>query len=198
MSLSKPSSDIPRGTFDELPPPYSKSLSTSQPPNPIKDPVNVIVSTRILTRLNNPSATTLVLVTSNVSPLSVPLPTTSSNSIASPPAFPGEQLVGFPSYDTPILIRLSNEEKGLDFWRGRAVLRELAEHLRGELVGLGYKVVESAPPLDGPEWRFLEQLAVGKGEARRLWVAEVLLGHGMVGGDTLNKIYSSFSKYLHP
>ncbi|KAI4257516.1 MAG: hypothetical protein L6R42_005603 [Xanthoria sp. 1 TBL-2021] len=158
-----------------LPPSYSESLTASQPANPIAYRVSTLISTHILPHLKDNSTTTLVLVPFDVTPLFA-LPATETSKDAKASAYTGEKLVGFDSDEDPLLIRLSDTEGGLHFWRTAAVLRELTAQLCREMISRGYRVVTGGRSPMGLEWRSFQQATLMSGEARlRAEVKEVCL-----------------------
>lgn len=173
MSTSKPSPAL--GPSDVPPPSYSESLTASQPANPIASRISTLISTHILPHLKANSTTTLVLVPFDVIPLfAPPAPETSKDAKAS--AYPGEKLVGFDPDEDPLLIRLSDTEGGLHFWRTVAVLRELTAQLCREMISRGYRIVTGGRSPMGLEWHSVQQAALVSGEARvRAEVKEVCL-----------------------
>lgn len=163
MSTSKPSPAL--GPSDAPPPSYNESLTASQPANPIAYRVSTLISTNILPHLKDSSTTTLVLVPFDVTPLFA-CPATEHCKEATAFAYPGEKLVGFDSDEHPLLIRLSDAEGGLHFWRTAAVLRELTAQLCREVSSRGYHIVTGERSPMGLEWHSMHQTALTSGEAR--------------------------------
>ncbi|KAL8994984.1 MAG: hypothetical protein Q9169_005183, partial [Polycauliona sp. 2 TL-2023] len=163
MSTSKTSSSA--SPFDAPPPSYSESLTTPQPANPTASRVSNLISTHILPHLNDAPVTTLILVPFDVTPLFAS-PSTEKSKTTTSAAFPGERLVGFHSDDHPLLIRLSDSEGGLRFWRSAATLRELTAQLSREVSDLGYRIVSIGKPSSETGWQSSNQAALARGEAR--------------------------------
>ncbi|KAL8755013.1 MAG: hypothetical protein Q9199_003943 [Rusavskia elegans] len=153
------------GPSDIPPPSYDESLTASQPANPIASRISTLISTNILPHLKANPTTTLVLVPFDVTPLFAP-PATETSKDAKPSAYPGEKLVGFDSDEHPLLIRLSDTEGGLHFWRTAAVLRELTAQLCREVISRGYRVVTGGRSPMGLEWHSFQQAKLMSGEAR--------------------------------
>ncbi|KAI4273349.1 MAG: hypothetical protein LQ337_004698 [Flavoplaca oasis] len=165
MSASKgpPALDFP----DAPPPPYTESLTNSQPATSLDCRVNTLISTHILPHISNKSTTTLVLVPFDVTPLFAQ-PANESSKDATPLAYPGEKLVGFDSDEQPLLIRLSQADGGLAFWGIPAVLRELTTQLIQTVRSMGYRVVPNAESSVGGEWRPADKEPLANGQARLL------------------------------
>ena len=177
MSTSKspPPLALP-STSDAPPPSYSESLSAPRPPDPLVPRVSTLIESHILPHLHNDPSTTLVLIPSNVLTLIPPCESSSSKS-APPPSFPAEVLVGFPSTETPTIIRLSEAENALEFWRRTAVIGELEDQLRTRLGAEGYSIVDGSPKAKvltssrvpgsrDVDWKGVERKQLGEGEAR--------------------------------
>ncbi|KAI4255080.1 MAG: hypothetical protein L6R42_006922 [Xanthoria sp. 1 TBL-2021] len=163
MSASKTSPAL--GPSDVPPPSYDESLTASQPANPIASRISTLISTHILPPLKANPTNTLVLVPFDVTPLFA-LPATEKCKDATAFAYPGEKLVGFDSDEDPLLIRLSDTEGGLHFWRTAAVLRELTAQLCREVSTRGYRVVTGGRSPMGLEWHSFHQATLMSGEAR--------------------------------
>ena len=165
MSASR---DPPATTFpDAPPPPYTESLTKSQPAMSLDRCVNTLISTHILPHISNKLTITLVLVPFNVSQLFAK-PANKSQKDTATSAYPGEKLVGIDSDEQPLLIRLSQLDGGLAFWRAPAVLRELEMQLCDSVRSMGYWVVPKAKSSVGGEWRSADKEPLANGQARLL------------------------------
>ncbi|KAL8929000.1 MAG: hypothetical protein Q9208_001443 [Pyrenodesmia sp. 3 TL-2023] len=178
MSRSKLPPPAPNQSPPDAPPPsYSESLDAPQSADPIISRVCTLIDSYISPYLYGDPSTTLVIVPSNVAAL-IPTSTESSPSKKAPSTgFTNETLVGFPSEDSSIIIRLSGSEHRLEFWQRASVLRELNEQLRRKLSFEGHRVVSSPPKTKAGipariagskdvDWRSVERAALMDGEAR--------------------------------
>ncbi|KAL9626074.1 MAG: hypothetical protein Q9204_007604 [Flavoplaca sp. TL-2023a] len=165
MSVSK---SPPAMTFpDAAPPPYTESLINYQAATSVDRRIDTLISTHILLDMSNKSTTTLVLVPFDVTPLFAQ-PATESQKDTATSAYPGEKLVGIDSDEQPLLIRLSQADGGLAFWRAPAVLRELETQLCDNVRSMGYWVVPKAESSIGEEWRSADKEPLAYGQARLL------------------------------
>ena len=182
------------------PPSYAESIAASPNPIPFSSAftttrsgiISSLLSTHIHPHLhrsarNGLSSRTLLLIPSNVSTLR-PVPEvsvdpgsylnpfqTSSNSTA----FINETVIGFPSSENILLIRLQGDANSLEFWHQDTVIRDLTTRLQAELGGVGLRVVagsdrdmtdQSAQKKRAPNarvgWRPVDERALRDGEVR--------------------------------
>ncbi|KAL8662776.1 MAG: hypothetical protein Q9168_008202 [Polycauliona sp. 1 TL-2023] len=163
MSTSKPPTSP--DPSNAPPPSYIESLTTSQPANPTASRVFNLISTHIQPHLNDAPTTTLILVPFDITPLFAS-PTSEKSTGGTALAFPGERLVGFNADDHPILIRLSDTDGGLRFWRSAITLRELISQLSSEVSSLGYTLMTKGKISVETGWQSSEQVVLARGEAR--------------------------------
>lgn len=184
------------------PPSYSESIAdqtfvANSPPPTIQKPrfhlVDSLLAIHIRPHLPRSafdefSSRTLVLVPSNVSGL-YPIPAVAAepNSYLNPfdnPAnsngFINESIIGFPSSENLMLIRLHGNENTLEFWQQHNVIEDLEIQLKAELGRTGHQVVEcyhqerinrtnrknQAIISDSVDWRAATERALRDGEVR--------------------------------
>ena len=191
----------PKDTYLDPPPAYSESIAhqtslANSPPPTIQKPrfhlVDSLLAIHIHPHLPRSvfdefSSRTLVLVPSNVSSL-YPIPAVAAepNSYLNPfdhPAdsnrFINESVIGFPSSESLMLIRLHGNENTLEFWQQHHVIEDLEIQLKAELGRAGHQVVEcyhqeridrsnrKNPAInDGVDWRGATERALRDGEVR--------------------------------
>lgn len=183
------------------PPPYSESIANQtflahSPPPPIQRArfhrVDSLLATHIRPHLPRSafegiSSRTLVLVPSNVSGLHpIPAVAAGPDSYLNPfenPAdssgFINESVIGFPSTENLMLIRLHGNENTLEFWQQDTVMEDLEAQLKAELGGAGHVVVEGYQQErphradrqnraigDRVDWRAATERALRDGEVR--------------------------------
>ena len=174
-----------------LPPPYAETISL--PPSSLSRTrtsiISALLTSHILPHIQTSalaglSKTNLLLIPSNVSSLQ---PSHNPHSLdgLSATTFPGETLVGFPSPETPTLIRLHKPEDRLEFWRQPAILQELEVLLQHALRAQGHHVQASegtggnsgALSPRHTDWRTpVQGNSLAKGEARaKVEIVEICL-----------------------
>ncbi|KAL8867958.1 MAG: hypothetical protein Q9198_008338 [Flavoplaca austrocitrina] len=165
MSASKgpPTMSFP----DAPPPPYTESLANPRPATSLDRRIDTLISTHILPDMSNKSTTTLVLVPFDVAPLFAQ-PANESQKDTANSAYPGEKLVGIDSDEQPLLIRLSQADGGLAFWRAKTVLRGLETQLNQTVRSMGYWVVPKVESSVGGDWRSADKEPLTYGQARLL------------------------------
>ncbi|KAL9009645.1 MAG: hypothetical protein Q9173_005346 [Seirophora scorigena] len=158
---------------DAPPPSYSESVN-----NPLTSHVSTVIELDISPHLAGDHATTtVILVPSNISTL-IASPASGSPKDLSACAFTGEILVGFPSDDSPAIVRLSGHDNRLEFWQRAAALGELKRQLSGRLAAQGYRIAPdphhhtkpSQTPARMPgsvhvDWMSVERSTLGEEEA---------------------------------
>lgn len=183
------------------PPSYSESIASqpfvlhSLPPTIPKARFNLISSlltTHIRPHLPRSAldgipSRTLVLIPSNVSNLH-PIPVVAAepgsyfnpfNHAAGSTGFINESVIGFPSTEDLMLVRLHGHENTLEFWCQDNAIRDLETQLKAELSDVGHQIVEgshqagtyrsnrkSGAMSDSAEWRAVREQALGDGEVR--------------------------------
>lgn len=137
--------------------------------------------------LDKVSSRTLVLIPSNVSGLQpIPVVAAEPGSYLNPfdgradsKGFINESVIGFPSTENLMLIRLHGDENTLEFWQQENVIQDLETQLEADLIRLGHRVMEgyreermhrsnrqSRATSDSAEWRAVTEQALGDGEVR--------------------------------
>ena len=183
------------------PPSYSESIADQSfvvhsPPPTIQKArfhrIHSLLTTHIHPHLPRPavdgiSSRTLVLVPSNVSglhPLSAVAaePDSYLNPFDDPTdskGFTNESVIGFPSTENLMLIRLHGNENTLEFWHQEHVIEDLETQLQAEMRGVGHQVVDGCHQerthrsnrpnramTDSVEWRTATERALRDGEVR--------------------------------
>ncbi|KAL8835108.1 MAG: hypothetical protein Q9176_007102 [Flavoplaca citrina] len=158
----------PATTFpDAPPPPYTENLANARPATSLYRRVNTLISTHILPHISNKPTSTLVFVPFDVNPLFAQ-PANESQKDTATSAYPGEKLVGIDSDEQPLLIRLSQADGGLVFWRAKTVLRGLETQLSQTVRSMDYWVVPKAESPVGGDWRSADKKPLASGQARVL------------------------------
>lgn len=190
----------PHGSPLDPPPSYTESVVASSSSNSFtptipKTHFNAISS--LLTTYIHPhlyrsaldgfSTRTLLLIPSNVSTLHpLPIAATDPSAYINPfqestynNAFTNETIIGFPSTENLLLIRLHGDANTLEFWRQDCVIQNLQTQLKADLNDAGYQVVERSHgeamhqsvranllSSDMTRWRLVSEQALGNGEVR--------------------------------
>lgn len=183
------------------PPSYAESIADQtfvvrSPPPPIQKPryhhVDALLTTHIRPHLprstfDGISSRTLVLVPSNVSGLR-PMPAVAAepDSYLTPfdhsahsNGFINESIIGFPSTENLMLVRLHGDENTLEFWQQDQVIEDLETQLKAELRDAGRQVLEdyyqermdrsnrkNRAVNDRADWRAATERALQDGEVR--------------------------------
>lgn len=165
-------------------PSYSESISSSLNTTPSL-PNNVararsalifnLITSQIVPHLHSSvlsglSSTTLLIVPSNVSQLQPPQTSNADSKTSWNPeaTFPQETIVGFPSAENLLLIRLQGQENSLGFWSQPVVVSELEQQLRSQLQKDGHRMIGGNAlqrTASNVEWRTREKKALQTGEA---------------------------------
>ena len=189
-----------KDTLLHPPPSYADSIAV-QSPIPSFPPtiqrarfhlISSLLSTHIhphllRSALDGISSRTLVLVPSNVSGLHpIPVRAGEPGAYLNPfddavdcTGFTNESVIGFPSTENLMLIRLYGRENSLEFWQQDNVIRDLENQLKAGISGIGHPVVEASHQggthrshrqkgarSDGADWRAAKEQALGGGEVR--------------------------------